>query len=77
MPIFDMKNNSTGEVQEFFISNSKKEEMISSGEWEQVHTSTPDLITHHGYILGKTSGDWKNKIEQIKKGSGRSNSIHT
>lgn len=77
MPTFDMKNKETGEVKEFFISNSKKEEMINSGEWEQVHLGVADLVTHTGSVLGKTSGDWKNKLEQIKKGSGRGNTIHT
>lgn len=77
MPTFDMKNKNTGEVKEFFISNSKREEMINSGEWEQVHLGVADLVTHTGSVLGKTSGDWKNKLEQIKKGSGRGSTIHT
>ena len=52
------------------ISISKKEEMVASGEWEQIHTGVPDLVTHTGSMLGKTSGDWKNKLDQIKKQSG-------
>ena len=70
MPTYDLKNTETGEVKEFLISISKKEEMVESGEWMQVHTSVPDLVTHTGSMLGKTSGDWKNKLDQIKKQAG-------
>jgi hypothetical protein len=70
MPTYDLRNKETGEVKEFLISISKKEEMVESGEWEQVHLGVADLISHHGSVLGKTSGDWKNKLDQIKKTSG-------
>jgi hypothetical protein len=70
MPTYDLKNTETGEVKEFLISISKKEEMVASGDWKQLHTSTPELVTHTGSILNKTSGDWKNKLDQIKKQSG-------
>lgn len=70
MPTYDLRNTETGEVKEFLISISKKEEMVESGEWMQVHTSVPDLVTHTGSMLGKTSGDWKNKLDQIKKQAG-------
>jgi len=70
MPTYDLKNTETGEVKEFLISISKKEEMVASGGWEQVHLGVPDLVSHTGSILGKTSGDWKNKLDQIKKQSG-------
>lgn len=70
MPTYDLKNTETGEVKEFLVSISTKEEMVASGEWTQVHTGVPDLVSHHGSVLGKTSGDWKNKLDQIKKQSG-------
>jgi len=70
MPTYDLKNTETGEVKEFLISISKKEEMVESGEWSQIHTGVPDLVTHTNSTLGKTSGDWKNKLDQIKKQAG-------
>jgi hypothetical protein len=70
MPTYDLRNTQTGEIKEMIISISKKEEMVSSGEWEQVHLGVPDLVTHTGSMLGKTSGDWKNKLDQIKKNAG-------
>ena len=75
MPTYDLRNTSTGEVEEHFVSISKKEEMVSSGEYEQVHLGTADLVTHADGILSKTSGDWRDLLKTIKKGSGRDNSI--
>lgn len=70
MPTYDLRNKETGEVKEFLISISKKEEMVESGEWEQVHLGVAELVTHHGSILSKTSADWRDKLKDIKKKSG-------
>ena len=77
MPTYDLKNTKTGEVDEYIISISKKEEMVSSGEYEQVHLGTADLVTHTDGILSKTSGDWRNFLTRMKKGSGRGDTINT
>ena len=77
MPTYDLKNTTTGEVDEHIISISKKEEMVESGEYEQVHLGTADLVTHTGGILSTTSGDWRNFLTRMKKGSGRGDTINT
>ena len=43
-------------------------------DWH-IPPSAPSLVTHTGNIVNKTSGDWKNHLENIKKGSGSGNSI--
>ena len=70
-----MKNLKTGEVKEMLLTISKKEEMIESGEWEQVFTKVAGIVTHTGNIVNKTSGDWKDLLKKIKKGSGKGNTI--
>ena len=70
MPTYDLKNVATGEVKEMIVSISKKEEMIASGDWEQVFLGVPTLVTHVGSMLGKTSSDWRNRLSEIKKHSG-------
>jgi hypothetical protein len=77
MPTYDLRNTATGEVEEHIISISRKEEMVSSGEYEQVHLATAELVTHTGGILSTTSGDWRDLLKTIKKGSGRDNSINS
>ena len=64
------------DLEEMIISISKMEEMTKSGEWEQVHTKTVELITHTGNIINKTSGGWKDLLKSIKKNSGRNNTIN-
>jgi hypothetical protein len=77
MPTYDLKNTKTGEVEEYILTISKKEEMVESGEYEQVHLGTADLVTHTGGILSTTSGDWRNFLTRMKKGSGRNDTINT
>ena len=77
MPTYDLRNTATGEVEEHLVSISKKEEMVESGEWEQVHHGTADMVTHTNGILSKTSGDWRDLLSRVKKGSGRANSVNT
>ena len=70
MPTYDLKNVETGEVKEFIISISKKEEMVASGEWTQLILKPPADVTHTGNIVNKTSGDWKNLMSKMKKEAG-------
>ena len=79
MPTYDLRNTTTGEVEEHIVSISRKEEMVASGEWEQVHQSVAkdNIITQHDGTLSRTSSDWRNLLGRIKKGSGRGNSINT
>jgi len=69
MPTYDLRNTKTGEIKEMLLTISKKEEMVASGEWEQIHTRAPADVTHTGNIINKTSGDWKDLLKTIKKGA--------
>jgi hypothetical protein len=77
MPTYDMKNIKTGEIKEMFISISKKEEMLASGEWEQKILSPTALVTHTGNIVNKTSGDWKDLLKKMKKEAGGNSGLTT
>jgi hypothetical protein len=70
MPTYDLKNTKTGEIKEMILSISKKEDMVASGEWEQVHLGVADLVSHTGNIINKTSGDWKSLMNKMKKEAG-------
>lgn len=77
MPTYDLKHVPTGEVAEHFVSIGTMEEMISSGEYEVVHRETAGMVTHTDGILSKTSGDWRDLLKRVKKGSGRTSTIKT
>lgn len=72
MPSYDLKNNETGEVENFLISITKKEEMVATGEWSQVFLGAPATVTHTGNIINQTSGDWKNHLQNIKSAASKS-----
>lgn len=70
MPTYDLRNIKTGEVIQKLCSISAKEELVEQGEWVQVHLGTPMQVTHVGSMLSKTSGDWRDRLKQIKQHSG-------
>jgi len=71
MPTYDLKNTETGETKEFIVSISKKEEMVASGEWQQVHLSPPRDVTHVGSMISRTGSDWSDHLKNIKKSTGK------
>ena len=79
IPTYDLRNTTTGEVEEHIVSISKKEEMVASGDYEQVHHSVAqdNIISQHNGTLSRTSGDWRDLLKRMKKGSGRDNHIKT
>jgi hypothetical protein len=77
MPTYDLRNKETGEVVERFLKIAEKEALIKEGEWEQIHLGMAADITHTGNIVAKTSGDWRDLLGKIKKGSGRGDTIKT
>lgn len=77
MPTYDIRNTSTGEEKEIIVSYSKMREMVESGEWEQIHKSPVTLVTHVGGTLRHTDDNFKDLLKNIKKHSGRGNTIRT
>ena len=74
MPLYDLKNKETGEVKEHFISISDMEELVASGEWEQV-LSVPHHVSEVGDVFSRTPDSFRDLKKAIKKGSGSGNTI--
>lgn len=74
MPTYTFKNLKTGEVRDEIMSIRDMERLISEGEWTQV-IGAPQLVSHTGNIINKTSSGWKEHLKNIKKSSGSGNSI--
>ena len=77
MPIYTFRNKQTGEVKDMMLSVSSMQELTEQGEWEQI-IGAPNMVTHTGNIINKTSGDWKDHLKKIKKSTSRrvANSIN-
>jgi len=77
MPLYEFKDKVTGEVTEKMCSFSAREEYLKDNTNLEVVMGCPKLISMQGSALGKTSGDWKDLIKRVKKGSGRGNTINS
>lgn len=75
MPTYDLRNTETGEEKEVICSYDSMKEMTESGEWEQIHKGTANLVTHVNGTLSTTSEGWKDVLRQTKRYSGRGNTI--
>lgn len=69
MPTYNLRNVKTGEEKEVIMSISDLEKTKQEGEWKVI-IGAPKLVTHVGSVLGRTSGDWKDKLKQIKQSAG-------
>lgn len=76
MPIYTIINDKTGETEDVMCSYDSLQEKLSDlgKDWRQ-QVGAPNLITHTGSVIGKTSGDWQNLMTKINKGSGRGNTV--
>lgn len=76
MPIYTFINKETKEETEMMISYNEKEAILKSGKWEQ-KLSTPKFITQAGSTLRKAGTEWTNHLDDIKKKSGKGNTVNT
>lgn len=77
MPTYDIRTKE-GEEKEVYCSISHMTEMVDKGEWQIVHKQVQGaLVTHVDGMLSKTSDGYKDLLKNIKKHSGRGNTINT
>ena len=75
MPTYTMINNKTGEETDMILSFAEREELLAEGEYTQ-KLSTGKLVTSVKGTLSMTSDGWKDHLKQIKKTSGKGNTIN-
>jgi hypothetical protein len=78
MALYTITNDKTDETEDLFCTYEDLQNILEKrGEpWRQV-IGTPGFVSHTGNIVNKTSGDWKDLLKGIKKGSGRGTNINT
>lgn len=76
MPTYNFRNKTDGEVIEKLLKMSELDQWKSENpDWEQVHLSAPGMVSDSISPMRRAGTEWRNKLEQIKKGSGRDNTI--
>lgn len=77
MPTYTLENKDTGEQKDVLMSYDELEQhLVDNLDWFRV-IKAPALVTHTGNVINQTSGDWKDLMKNIKKGSGKGNTIKT
>ena len=70
-----MINKDTGEERDMILSLAEREELLSGGKFIQKLIS-PKIVSGVGGTARLTSDGWKDKLREIKKGSGKDNTIN-
>ena len=76
MPVYTVINKTTKEHTEVFCSWNELQEMLKDNNLTQA-LALPKIVHDTGSLLARTSDGWKDHLKEIKKGSGRSNTIKT
>ena len=76
MPTYTLRRVSTGEEWDVNCSFHELAPMLEDEDIIKV-LSTPKIVTSVGTLHGKIPDGFKDKLNQIKKGSGRDNTIKT
>jgi len=76
MPVYTVINKTSQEHTEVFCSWNELQEMLKDDNLTQA-LSLPKIVHDAGSLLARTSDGWKDHLKEIKKGSGRDNTIKT
>ena len=76
MPLYTLKRLSSGEEWDVNVPYSKLQEMLNEDVVKVL--STPGFSTDGGRgTLSRAGSEWRDHLNRIKKGSGKSNTIKT
>lgn len=75
MPTYTMINKETGEERDMILSFTERDELIAGGEYTQKLVA-PKIVSGVGGTARLTSDGWKDTLREIKKGSGKDNTIN-
>lgn len=76
MPTYTMKNNDTGEVSTMLLSLEERDDLLSKGTHTQALT-TPQFVPQAKSTLRTAGHGWNDILTDVKKASGKDNTIKT
>ena len=78
MPQYDFKNTETGEVKVWTLKIAEYDQWKNDNpEWERYFpaSSAPKIVSGGKSTMRIAGKDWENHLSNIKKGSGKENTI--
>lgn len=77
MPTYVMRHKETGEEKEMFLSMSAREQFLKDNpDWEPGIALYQGLVSDHKTAFRRAGTEWNDMLKNIKKGSGRGNTIN-
>ena len=73
MPSYTLRNIKTKKEQDVFCSWTELQELEDNNLIQKL--AVPKIVSGVGSLLSKTDDGWKDHLKEIKKGSGRDNTI--
>ena len=75
MPSYTLRNIKTKKEQDVFCSWTELQELLKEDNNLIQKLAVPKIVSGVGSLLSKTDDGWKDNLKEIKKGSGRDNTI--
>tara|TARA_R100001377_G_scaffold32864_1_gene17902 strand:- start:341 stop:574 length:234 start_codon:yes stop_codon:yes gene_type:complete len=75
MPSYTLRNIKTKAERDVVCSWKDLQEMLAADNQLIQKLTTPKIVSGVGSLLSKTDDGWKDHLKEIKKGSGRDNTI--
>tara|TARA_R100001369_G_C3290605_1_gene163834 strand:+ start:85 stop:318 length:234 start_codon:yes stop_codon:yes gene_type:complete len=75
MPSYTLRDIKTKKERDVFCSYTELQEILKNDPQLVQKLTTPKIISGVGSLLSKTDDGWKDHLKEIKKGSGRDNTI--
>ena len=78
MPIYEFKDNETGEIIETMMKISEYDDFLKNNpNLNRCFTKAPGLTSGVKSALAMAGSDWQEHLGNIKKGAGKDNNIKT
>ena len=75
MPSYTLRDIKTKKERDVFCSYTELQEILKDDPQLVQKLTTPKIVSGVGSLLSKTDDGWKDHLKEIKKGSGRDNTI--
>ena len=75
MPSYTLRNIKTKQEQDVFCTWIELQDLLNEDPNLIQKITAPKIVSGVGSLLSKTDDGWKDHLKEIKKGSGRGNTI--
>lgn len=75
MPTYVFRNKNTNEIEEHFMKMAELDEFKEKNPDLTIQLQSMDMISDSKSVMTRAGTEWQDHLKNIKKGSGRGNTI--